>query len=232
MTYVDFHTHTQELNLYNSLKVFGLVNCMTVEEVIKWLPISKRSPYIKLSIGCHPNHPEMIEELLPYYKYGHVIGEIGLDNCWSKAPLKAQRLAFIKSLDLAEALNKPIILHTKGMEAEIFNILKLYHMPKIIHWYSGPLDLLKSQNLDQTYFTIGPDLLINKDRQELVKWLPLEKILVETDGLEAIRWVGQEVVDESSILKTLTANVELISRSKQVDVKVFKKQMLDLFQAL
>lgn len=232
MTYVDFHTHTEDVELYNRIKVYAVVNCMTVEEILKWLPISKSSPYIKLSIGCHPNHPEMIEDLLPFYKEGHVIGEIGLDNCWSKAPLRAQRLAFIKSLDRAQALKKPIILHTKGMEAEIFNILKSYHMPKIIHWYSGPLDLLKSQNLDQTYFTIGPDLLLNEDRQALVKWLPLEKILVETDGIEAIEWARGEAVDESSILKTLASSLQYISQVKEVHISDLTKQMFDFYKKL
>jgi TatD DNase family protein len=232
MNYVDFHTHTDDINLYDNLKIYTLINCMTLEEVLKWLPVSTKSPYIKLSIGCHPNHPELIDALLPYYKYGHVVGEIGLDNCWSQAPLEDQRQSFIKSLKEAQILNKPIILHTKGMEAEIFEILKNYDMPKIIHWYSGPVHILEKVKLESTFFTIGPDVLVNKDVQKLLAWLPVEKILVETDGLEALEWVSNERLDESAILNTLKSTLEYISKVKKVDERVLKKKMLNFFKSL
>lgn len=232
MKYVDFHTHVDDVDMYSDLGVYALVNCMTLEEVVKWLPVSQSNPYIKLSIGVHPNHPEDLEDLLPFYNAGQVIGEIGLDNCWSEADLDKQRHSFIESLKVAELLNKPIILHTKGMGGEIFKVLQAYKMPKIIHWFSDDISLVKAYPLDNAYYTIGPDVRRNSHVQALVNHLSPQEMLVETDGLNALAWALGKVQGPEAIVKALDDTIDYICKVKDVSKEEFMDHIFTFYKSL
>ena len=87
------------------------------------------------------------------------IGEIGLDHHYVKEnglyPL--QQKLFEKMLTIAQELQMPVNLHTKGAEKIVFDILPSYNIPNVnIHWYSGPENFLKLGMERGYYFSITP----------------------------------------------------------------------------
>lgn len=139
--------------------------------------------------GLHPWHAATysLEEMLPYLTAAPIIGEIGMDSVWCDIPLALQEEVFQAQLRLACEQNKPVILHTKGQERQIASILKEYPNHYLVHWYSSkeaPDDYLA---LD-CYFSIGPDVWWNPAVQQTAVRIPQNRLLIETDGLEAVRW--------------------------------------------
>lgn len=139
--------------------------------------------------GLHPWHAAAysLEEMLPYLTAAPIVGEIGMDSVWCDIPLALQEEVFRAQLRLACEQNKPVILHTKGQERQIASILKEYPNHYLVHWYSSeeaPDDYLA---LD-CYFSIGPDVWWNPAVQQTAVRIPQNRLLIETDGLEAVRW--------------------------------------------
>ena len=113
-------------------------------------------------------------------------------------------------LELAQQLGMPVILHTKGMEREIARTLRRYTMPKLVHWYSCNEHL--DQYLDQDcYFTIGPDHAANPAVQRVLRSAPLDRVLTETDGLDAVAWALGHPVTASEIESVLRGELRAIA---------------------
>ena len=150
------------------------------------------------SCGLHPWQADRftVADMLPYIRQSAALGEIGLDSVWTDVDMDIQRRAFTAQLDLAQRLGMPVILHTKGMEAEIAEALLPYSMPKLVHWYSCGEHLEKYLARD-CWFTVGPDHATNPAVQAVLRSVPPDRIMTETDGLEAIAWaLGRDVVPE------------------------------------
>ena len=111
------------------------------------------------------------------------IGEIGLDYHWMEDPKDVQIAVFKKQMELAERVKKPVVIHTREALQDTINVLKEYpNVGGILHCYPGSLEAAKPL-LDRYYIGIGGTLTFknNKKTKELVRELPLEKIVLETD---------------------------------------------------
>ena len=145
----DFHTHISSLEVleaYYDQDVIPVINCQSRDE-FKGL-IDKREVFSKdrihfmddlyYSMGIHPFDADIVDQQFgssyeDLIKDANLIGEIGMDACWCDTPFEDQERAFVMSLDLAKKYNKPIILHTKMMEARIYEILKDYDLDMVIN---------------------------------------------------------------------------------------------------
>ena len=162
--------------------------------------------------GLHPWHADRwsVEALLPFIGQGVALGEIGLDSVWCGVAMEVQRRAFTAQLELARQLGLPIILHTKGMEAEIAQTIRRTPMPKMVHWYSCASHL--DDYLDQDcWFTVGPDYATNPAVQAVLKRVPLDRILTETDGLDAVAWALNRPVRADEIETVLRGELQAIA---------------------
>jgi len=115
------------------------------------------------------------------------IGEIGLDYYYrpkSKTKLeefkKKQKEIFLEQLDLAKELNLPVIIHCRMAHKDVLEMLKDKNLKGVIHCFTGSLEEAK-QYIDLG-FHIGINGIIFKlDLDEVIKSIPLDKILTETD---------------------------------------------------
>jgi len=115
------------------------------------------------------------------------IGEIGLDYYYkpkTKSRLQEfkdlQKKVFTQQLDLAQELNLPVIIHCRMAFSDLFEILKNYNLQGTIHCFTG--DLEEAQKFIDLGFYLGINGIIDKlDLTEVIKNIPLEKLLVETD---------------------------------------------------
>lgn len=145
------------------------------------------------TFGLHPWHSAewSVEQMMPYMEKSSVIGEIGMDAIWCEVPLERQREVFEQQLAFAVRAKKPVVLHTKEQEREIADLICRYPNRYLVHWYSANHDLKRYLDLD-CFFSIGPDVIWNPCVQEVARQVRPERLLVETDGMEAVRWALDE----------------------------------------
>jgi len=143
------------------------------------------------ALGIHPwnvnvlkeNELEEVVQFINDQKSAvKAIGEIGLDykyeTTWEK-----QMMVFEKMLHLAETLNVPVIIHSRGTTDKIVDMLPSYHLKRVLlHWFSHPMSALHKA-IDNGYFiTEGPPVTYSNGIREIVEKVPLSNFLTETDG--------------------------------------------------
>lgn len=195
----DAHAHigtTEELTLRKKQNILSLI-CATDPEEAKQLEELAADPslssVIRPAFGLHPWKADQISFLAmePWLLKASVIGEIGLDSVWCSVPLSVQEKAFCAQLELASAMKKPVILHTKGQEKQIARLIRAYPNTYLVHWYSGGKGLSDFLDLD-CYFTIGPDVFYQPAVQKAAVLAPENRLLVETDGCSAVKWAYEQ----------------------------------------
>lgn len=191
---IDAHCHLSKnkelLTLLLNHHIPAMINCQTPKEWEENQALIKNVPFLRLSFGIHPWDTDKLsfEECLNTLDEASFIGEIGLDNLWTKVPLETQMVTFKKQLEYASQTKKPVILHTKKREKEVLDTIQHYPNQYLVHWY-GTLDYLDDYIALGCYFTIGPSLKNEPYLVELMTRVPFERLLMESDGLEALKWV-------------------------------------------
>ena len=232
--YIDFHNH---IDFYKDKEIDSVINCINLNKIkiiacsmdeesyLKNIEISKKSDYIVPIFGIHPwrvkNNID-VDKFEYYLKNTPLIGEIGLDfHCIEdKDTYSHQIKVFEYFLQSAKKYDKYINIHTKGCEELILNLLKKYDISSqsIIHWYSGDKDTLKKLIDAKCYFTGSVDLGYIKHSKDIIKEIPANKLLAETDGPTALQWVNGTygMPDE---IKNVYKNICAI---KNLDIEEYK----------
>lgn len=156
--------------------------------------LAKKYDFIYASVGFHPHDvKDMKEEDLETLKQMAqeekvlAIGEIGLDFYYDNSPRETQKEWFIKQIKLANELKLPIIIHSRDAAIETMDIIKEYKSDEIgclLHCYSGSLEHALEYVKMGCYISIAGPVTFknNKKTPEVVKALPLDRILIETDS--------------------------------------------------
>ena len=231
----DAHTHvTSEQDLKERIDhhIVSLINHSDPETIDSFFS-RIHPPFLIPSFGLHPWDADKrsFQEMEPFLQKVPVIGEIGMDNVWCDVSLSSQSKVFESQLELACDLKKPVILHTKGQEKEIADIIRRYPNRYLVHWYSCK-DHLQDYIDQGCYFSIGPDVWWNPATRNVARKVPLNRILTETDGLNAVQWAYDEAPDErkGSLLhvpdttkKSLNLVIETVSEIRKIDKDQLKK---------
>lgn len=155
------------------------------------LELSKKYSFIYGVVGVHPvdikeydeDVEKQIEELAKDKKIV-AIGETGLDYHWMTEPKEIQKEGFRKQLRLAEKLNKPVVIHSReAMEDTVNILLEFPEIKGVIHCYPGSFETAKIL-IDRFYLGIGGTLTFKNSKKlvEVVKNIPLERLVLETDS--------------------------------------------------
>ena len=155
------------------------------------LDISKKFENVFCSAGVHPHDSQNVDkdylqqiELMMKSKKMIAIGEIGLDYFRNISSKKIQIKVFHELLQLAENIKKPIIFHNRDADKDIIDTLSCY--PNVIgvsHCFSSTLSTAKKL-LDMGYYISfsGNLTFKNSTLPSVAKYLPLNRLLVETDS--------------------------------------------------
>ena len=166
---------------------------------IKALEISKKYEFIYSICGISPNDiPQSEEELwkniseiskIAINNKGKklvAIGEIGLDYYWNKENNELQKQAFAKQIELANKLELPIVIHSRDASIDTIQILKENPVSKkgIFHCCQLNQEMIRQALQLGFYISFaGPITFKNsKNAEEVVKMVPMDKILIETDS--------------------------------------------------
>ena len=178
--------------------------------------------HVRLALGLHPllasenkNELPLFNSLLDQTSY---IGEIGLD--FSKEGLSTkddQVFVLRKLLAKLEVKKKIISVHSRKAEKELFDLLCEYNINNVIfHWYSGPIDLIPFIISKGYYFSINEAMSISKNGRAIIKEIPRNRILTESDA----PFNNKVDIKEAQINMQITENevknnfMELLSKIK------------------
>jgi len=149
------------------------------------------------------------------------LGEVGLP--WyslEKAPDPAGRMAEARGrlerlLALAGRYDLPVVLHAPhGAAVCAFEALKRRRLERaVFHWHKAPADVTR-EIVDAGYLvSVTPDLVYRERGREMVEWVPLESLLVESDGpwpyggefegMASGPWFAARVAEEIAKIKQL-----------------------------
>lgn len=171
--------------------VVGVINVgANIEESVQSTLLAKQYDYVYASIGVHPHEAEKltgeyIGELENLSKRSKVvaIGEIGLDYHYDFSPRDVQKKVFIDQLSLASDLNLPVIIHAREADKDTIDILKRYNLKGVVHCFSGGVET--AQIMLKLGYHIGVTGVVTfKNARricDVVKYVSIDKILVETD---------------------------------------------------
>lgn len=239
MNLVDAHTHIQLSHCRQATELAqkGLWQLVTATSPAEWtavLNLARTSHRIIPTCGLHPWYADAFDptSLEPCLRQAPIIGEIGLDAAWTDIPLARQQEAFIYQLELAVELGKPVILHTKGAEAEVLQALRRFFPDKVIvHWYSGDAGLLPDYSELGCYFTLGPDIHTNPAVQAVCRQVPLDRLLTETDGIEAVEWAQGEPCTLEDVPEVLLKIINTAAALRGLTPAQMQEQVFANFQA-
>jgi TatD DNase family protein len=148
------------------------------------------------TFGVHPwnapAHAGRLGELREPAAESAMLGEVGLDFRFvdDASAYPAQREVFEFFLQAAAEQHKIVNLHTSGAEEEVLALLRRYDVRRVVvHWYSGPLDLLDEFVAEGAYFTVGVEVLHSEHIREIARRLPAERLLTETDNPGGAEWL-------------------------------------------
>ncbi len=147
---------------------------------------------IRPALGLHPelaakhiHELELFKMLSTGSKY---IGEIGLDgSILHKETIDKQLKAFQTILKFIKPLNKRILtIHSRNAAeltiTELSTALKNTNHKVILHWFTGSINELNLALKEDFYFSVNHKMIYSKKSIELLKNIPKEKILTETDA--------------------------------------------------
>ncbi len=183
-------------NIFSS-KVTKLISAgYSLESSKRALELANNYSQIYTVSGISPNDiPENVEKLqAEIYEIEKLaknqkvvgIGEIGLDYYWNKENKELQKYAFIKQIELSNKLKLPIVIHTREAVMDTIEILKENPVNKKGVFHCCPLnpELVKEALKLGFYISFaGPVTFKNsKNADEVIRLVPDEKMLIETDS--------------------------------------------------
>ena len=155
--------------------------------------LAEKFPFVYAAIGVHPSDCEGFSQntldglrTLAARPKVRAVGEIGLDYYWKdNPPREFQREVFHAQLELAEELQLPVIIHDREAHQDCLEVVRAH--PKVTgvyHCYSGSLEDAKTLvKLGWMLSFTGVVTYKNARRSlEVIDWLPMDRIMIETDS--------------------------------------------------
>jgi len=184
--------------------------------------LAERYPGIYATVGVHPHDaatvtPQLLDELAQLATADKVvaIGEIGLDYYRNHCPHDQQQKAFRQQLALARQCKLPVVIHDRDAHDDVLAILreeKAEEIGGVLHCFSGNIEMAKAC-LDLGFYLSFTGTITypkNDALREVIRQVPTERILVETDCpyLAAQPWRGKRN-EPSYVVKTAETVAEI-----------------------
>ncbi|MBW1671124.1 MAG: TatD family hydrolase [Deltaproteobacteria bacterium] len=160
----------------------------------KSLELAQQFPHVYAAVGIHPHDAkgasdEVYKELLELAGIPNVVawGEIGLDFVKEYSPRDIQRKVFRQQIQMAGQVDLPIIIHNRDAHVETVKILReeaTGALRGVMHCFSGNTKVAK-QVLDLGFFISVTGIITFPKAEvvkEVVRYVPLERLLIETDS--------------------------------------------------
>ncbi len=195
----DSHAHYDDLKfdgirdelltLMNKSGVSDIITCsVDKDSSVNSLKIAEKFDFVYAAVGIHPENiteNSRVCDIIPLTKHKKcvAIGEIGLDYYWNSQNKAEQIRFFEEQIILAKKLDLPVIVHDREAHADTLEIL-IKHKPKgVVHCFSGSVEMANELLKIGMYIGIGGVVTFKNSKKlpDVVKILPQDKMLIETD---------------------------------------------------
>lgn len=203
---IDTHTHythpcfdNERNELLTQLHFEGVIRI--VESAIsfssnpKVVELCEEHDFVYGSLGVHPKHVgelnegkfQEIEKMLGKTRKILAIGETGLDysKCVGEETKEIQKRWFRKFVELSLHQVLPLVIHCRDAYHDLIKILSEYYFPwkpGVVHCFSGSVEEGKKLVDIGFYLGIGGKIVREEDLRSVIKEIPLEAIVLETDA--------------------------------------------------
>lgn len=187
--HIDFYNQPKKIaEKYEELKIYAVFVTYLPQIFRQHFAEYKNFKYVRLALGFHPDmvgeYDFSYDEFFKEAQKTKYIGEVGLDFTSKDDKLINEQIKIFEQITQPE-INKGKIysIHSRGAEREVLEILKKNKVKNaIFHWYSGNISNQKLIIESDYYFSVNIKMCTSKKGQELIKRVPLNKLLFETDG--------------------------------------------------
>ena len=241
---IDSHCHLDHEPLLGDLsnvikrsKEVGIKKLLTIstsyESFDRIKNIIQKDEMIYGTIGIHPHETTMnkitsdiIVKNITENEKIIGIGETGLDFYYNNSDKNDQINSFKEHIEASIRTNSPLIIHSRDAEVETFEILSEYknqNLKILMHCFTGSKDFAKKLLTLNAFFSASGIITFKNslELQETFKFLPLDRILIETDSPflapvpnrgkknepSFIDYTAQKLADIKSISKSEIANL-------------------------
>lgn len=249
---IDSHAHILHENMdtdriVRDMKADGLEKIITIGTTVKSsieaVKFCENHEDVYCAVGVHPDYAdEMTEEdyqildKLASSKKVVAIGEIGLDYHTNDQNKEKQKELFIRQIQIAKKHSLPICIHTRNAAFDTYWILKQnidgLTLPSVMHCFSENSEYAKAFMSLGFYISFSGNITYKKSDRSVLKVVPLDKMLVETDSPYLSPEPLRGRVNEPSRVKYTAARIaeelgisidELSKYTVENTYRVFKK---------
>ncbi len=162
-----------------------------VSSSLRSIALAHQYPFVYAAVGSHPDDAAQVSgQTLALYRQlcadprVKAIGEIGLDYHYEDPPRQVQLPAFRRQLELAREVGLPVVVHEREAHADAMELVRQFpEVTGVFHCYSGAVE--QAMELVRRGWYIGFTGVITfknaRKAVEVVRALPLDRILIETD---------------------------------------------------
>lgn len=192
---IDFHVHIDYYENFNEIYNYYVENRIYALFVTNLPQIFEKaqssfyeSKYVKIALGYHPEmvqykkfDKEMFDKNILRTKY---IGEVGLDFSKNFRQYKYEQIDIFKYICCQSGKhNRLLSVHSRNAEEDSVEILTTNNVQfAVFHWYTGGTKVLKKIIDSGYYLSINPSMLSTQKGINIMRSVPTERILVESDG--------------------------------------------------
>lgn len=202
MELVDVHAHLCASEFADDLpsvleaaRAAGVTRVLAVgedlEDARRNLELAERFPQVRACAGLYPTIlDEAVAEEMADFIRDHRdalvgIGEVGLDYWMVKADeaREVQRRILARFVALSNELDLPLNVHSRSAGRATIAVLREHGARRVLlHAFDGKASSAQAGLAAGYYFSIPPSVVRSEQKQKLVRALPLERLLVETDS--------------------------------------------------
>ena len=226
--HLDFEPLLSNINgVLKNAKKNNIKSILTIgtslESSKKVLEIVEKYENIYGAVGIHPNsttnYLNDIDKLIDIKKKNKKIlafGETGLDYFYKRSERKDQIFSFEKHIEFAISEKVPVIIHTRDANEDTILIIKKYYKKTkfLIHCFTGNLEFAKKLLNLECLISFSGIITFKKSHElrDVVKFVPLDRILIETDSPYLSPDPMRGKSNEPANLKIIAENIATIKK--------------------
>ena len=211
-----------------------------LESSMRSKELADRFDNIYYAVGIHPDSVResvyedigKLEDIIQTYKDNTklvAVGEIGLDYHYTKENKALQKQYLEKQLELAIKYNLPVIIHCRDASDDMFHVLnddKYKELSIVFHCFQPTDEIVNLVIKRKWYIGLGGNLTYKRSAHsiDLIKLVPLDQIIVETDAPYLAPEPVRGTRNESKNIKYV---IEKLSEIKGVKVETLQEILYD-----
>ena len=215
----------------------NLVIAMNREDLEYTFEMKEKYPFIDIAFGYHPEDADKItpedldymEEIINDPRI-IAIGEIGLDYYWDKTYKQQQTELFIRQIEMANKVNKPVLIHSRSAAQDTYDILRQYARVKVLMHCFGESHEMMQEYLKLGYYIAFGGVVTFKNARipkENVCSVPLDRLMLETDCpyMTPVPFRGK--TNETAYVRYVG---EFVCRERGIAEEVLQQQLMDNYE--